>query len=125
MSIPTTVSFRNMGHSDRIEIEVLNRIEKLSRIFEGIIACRVVIELPHKHHRKGNLFLLKIDLRLPDKEIIVNRESVESLESENFQIVLSDAFDAAKKQLREYADRKHRKVKHHDVLKPEPKSSEE
>lgn len=113
MQIPLTVSFRNMGHSDRIESEIQKRVEKLEELSQDIISCRVVVELPHKHHRQGNQYLVRIDLSLPEKEIIVNKESAGNAEAEDFQALLRDAFDAAKRQLHDYNEKRRKKVKAH------------
>jgi len=121
MQIPLTVSFRNMGHSDRIESEIQKRVEKLEELSKDIISCRVVVELPHKHHRQGNQYLLRIDLSLPEKEIIVNKESAGNAEAEDFQAVLRDAFDAAKRQLHDYNEKRRKKVKSHEQHHPRAK----
>jgi hypothetical protein len=56
MAIPIEITFRNMASSAAIETQLHDRAEALERFCPGISACRVVIELAHRHHHHGKLF---------------------------------------------------------------------
>lgn len=38
------------------------------------MACRIAIEMPHRHHRKGSPYCIRIDPTVPGEEIVVRRE---------------------------------------------------
>jgi hypothetical protein len=48
--------------------------EKLDKFYDRIMRCDVVVEAHHKHHHKGNLYHVRIDLTVPGSELVVNRE---------------------------------------------------
>lgn len=86
-----------------------------------------MIESPHKHHRKGNLYHLRIDVTVPGDEIVVKRSPDEQHSHEDPYVAVRDAFDSARRQLEDYARKRRGKVKTHEqsahgrvsVLEPE------
>jgi ribosomal subunit interface protein len=109
------VTFNNMQPSDAVEKKIRERVEKLDKLFDQILACRVVIEAPHKHQHKGGLYHVSIDLTLPDSELVVNRRPDQHQEHEDIYVAVRDAFNAMRKQLLNYISRRHRQVKSHEV----------
>jgi ribosomal subunit interface protein len=95
MTKPLQVVFRGLERSDAVEEHVREKVAKLTRLHPQIMSCRVTIELPHKHHTQGKLFDVRIDLSVPGRELVVNREQG----NEDMYMALRDAFDAAKRQL--------------------------
>ena len=65
MQAPLQIVFRGMETSKAVRENIEERVEKLERIFDRIISCRVVVELPHRHQSKGKLFNITIDLSVP------------------------------------------------------------
>ena len=57
-----------------------------------------MVEQPAKHHQQGKLFNIRIDLGVPGSEIVVDKQ-----QNEDVYVALRDAFDAAKRQLEDYA----------------------
>jgi len=127
MQKPIEIAFRDMEPSPALEAVVRERAEKLEKFCNEIIGCRVVIESPHKHHRKGNLYRLRIDVTVPDDEIVVKRSPDEHHSHEDPYVAVRDAFDSARRQLEDYARKRRGKVKMHEpsahgrvsVLRPE------
>lgn len=109
------LSFRNMDHSAAVEDRVRAQIEKLGRFHDRIMACRVVVESRHRHHHKGNLYHVRIDLTVPDEELVVSREPGEHHAHEDVYVAIRDAFDAMRRQLQDRVRRQRGKVKHHDT----------
>jgi cold shock CspA family protein/ribosome-associated translation inhibitor RaiA len=72
--IPLTISFRGMEPSEAIESLVREQASALERFFPRILRCRVVIELPHRHHRAGAPLHVRIDLHVPGQEIVVEHQ---------------------------------------------------
>ena len=91
-----------MDHSPAVEDRLRERAEKLDHIFDRIIACRVVVEAPHRHSRKGKLYNVRIDLSVPGKEIVANRNRPHDHAHEDVYVAIRDAFDAITRQLEDY-----------------------
>lgn len=115
MRIPLEVTFRNMGHSPAMEAAVREKAQKLDQFCNQIMSCRVAVEAHHKHHHQGNLFHVRIDLTVPDEELVVSRAPQQHHAHEDAYVAIRDAFDAARRQLQDYARRRRGKVKHHDM----------
>jgi ribosomal subunit interface protein len=116
MKLPLQITFRNMEHSDAIEAEVREKAEKLDQFFEFIMRCHVVVEAHHKHHHQGNLIHVAIDITVPGHELVVSRDPKEHQAHEDAYVAIRDAFDAAKRQLEDYARKLRGDVKTHDVV---------
>lgn len=103
MQLPLQVIFHNMDASDAVEQNVREHAAKLERYFDGITGCRVVVEAPHRHHHKGKLYEVKIDLSVPGNEIVVNHDGPKDHAHEDVYIAVRDAFKAATRQLQDHA----------------------
>ncbi len=115
MQIPLQITIRDIEHSDVLDAHIRDKVKKLDDFFDRIISCRVVVELPHKHHHQGKQFNVRIDIGVPGSEIVVNRDH-----HEDIYVALRDAFDVAKRQLEDYARKMRGDTKSH-----EPKRSNE
>jgi ribosomal subunit interface protein len=109
MQLPLQITIRDIDHSEALETHIREKAKKLEEFFTHIMSCRVVVEMPHKHHHQGKQFNVRIDIGVPGHEIVVNRDHAEDV-----QVALRDAFDAAKRQLEDYARKLHGKVKTHE-----------
>ena len=74
MIIPLQISFRNMKVSDVVDARIREEVAKLETFYKGIMHCRVVVELPHRHHKSGDLYHVRIDMTVPGAELVVKRE---------------------------------------------------
>ena len=108
MQQSTRITFRDIPHSDAVEAAIREKAEKLHQYFDRIIACDVVVEAPHTHHNKGVLYHVRIDLTVPDEELVVSRSHDDKHAHEDVYVAIRDAFDAMRRQLKVYAR------KHHD-----------
>ncbi|MDE2134008.1 MAG: host attachment protein [Alphaproteobacteria bacterium] len=106
VSLPVSVVFRNMEASPAVHATALKYVAKLDRKFGRIVKCRVTVEAPHRHHRKGRLFRANVDLVLPGREITTKRSGESNHAHEDVNVALRDAFDAATRQLQDYFKRK-------------------
>lgn len=119
MQIPLQITIRDMGHSEALETHIRDKVNKLEEFFNHIMSCRVVVDVPHKHHHQGKQFNVRIDIGVPGSEIVVNRDHAEDV-----YVALRDAFDAAKRQLEDYARKMRGDIKAHEP-KNRPKESDE
>jgi ribosomal subunit interface protein len=109
------LAFRNMDASPAVEDRVHARIAKLAQFHDHLMACRVVIESRHRHHHKGNLYHVRIDLTIPGGELVVNREPGEHQAHEDVYVAVRDAFDAMTRQLQDAVRKQRGKVKYHET----------
>ena len=114
MELPLQITWHNVGYSPAIEADIRAKAAKLEQFYNHVISCRVVVDAPHKHHRKGNLFGIKIDIKVPDNEIAITREPSEHHAHEDMYVVIRDAFDAARRKLQDYARVRRGQVKKHN-----------
>jgi len=71
-------------------------------------SCRVVVESDGRHRTHGRAITVKVDLRVPDHEIVVTREH-----HEDAYVAVREAFDDAARQLQEIVRRERGEVKSH------------
>ncbi|PTQ76330.1 ribosomal subunit interface protein [Nitrosomonas oligotropha] len=98
MEVTLQITTRDIPHSEALESHIREKAEKLEKLYPHITSCRIVIELPHKHHHQGRMFDVHIDMTVPGSEIVVNRVA-----NEDVYVAVRDAFDAAKRQLEDHA----------------------
>ncbi len=106
--LPIHVALRDIETTPAIEADIRRKAEKLFTHYRGITSCRVVAESPPKHHKKGRLYNVHIVVAVPGTELVVKREP-----NEDFYVAIRDAFQAADRQVKEFAHRIHGKVKRH------------
>jgi hypothetical protein len=132
MKLPLQITFRNMKSSALLEEWIQAEAAKLDTFYSQIMACRVAIEVPHRHHNNGKPLHVRIDLTLPGKEIVIKREPVPrhrprtiregdaliKLHSmppyHDLHLVIHDAFKAAARRIHDFARYRRVNVKTHE-----------
>jgi len=102
VELPLQITWRGMAPSEAVEADLRGKAEKLKQSFDDIVSLRVIVEAPHAHRHKGRLYRLHLDIRVPGKEIAVTRDPGDYHAHEDFYVATRDAFDAARRQLKEY-----------------------
>jgi cold shock CspA family protein len=115
MQLPVQISFRGVAHSDAVEASIRERAGRLEQFYDRITSCRVIVESPHAHHHKGNLYHVRIDLTVPGAEIVVRRDPEEHHAHEDIYVAVRDAFDAARRQLEDHVRRARGDIKSHEA----------
>jgi cold shock CspA family protein len=115
METPLQVTFTNVDHSDAVEARIREEVDKLERFYERITACRVAVEAPHRHGRKGTLYKVRIDLEAPGNSIIVDRAGPQDHAHEDIYVAIRDSFAAARRRLEDHARKQRGDVKQHAV----------
>ena len=116
MPLPLTIYFRNVPHSDAIESDLGEKAAKLETLCDRITSARVVVETPHRRHRQGKLFHVRIELGVPGRRIVVSREPAAHHAHEDAYVAIRDAFDDAKRQLQDYTRELRGDVKTHQPV---------
>lgn len=115
MQIPLQITFRHLEPSDAIEADIRDKAQKLERFANDITSCRVVVEAPHKHHHKGRIYTVSIDITVPGDEIVASRHPDKQHAHEDAYVAIRDAFNAAQRQLEDYVRERRGKVKSHET----------
>jgi cold shock CspA family protein len=105
MSIPLQITFHGMQHSDSIEAVVRKRAARLERFCDRITACHVTIDIPHRHHHKGNHLAVRIEVSTPTGDVAVTRDPSLDDSHKDVAAVIRDAFDSAVRHLEDNAER--------------------
>jgi len=130
MKLPVQITFRNLEPSPVVEEWVRAEAKKLETFYDRIMSCRVAVEIPHRHHRKGKQCHVRIDLTLPGKEVVIKREPAASSRSRmtkaalagkaskgephhDLRLVIHDAFKAAGRRVQDFARLHRGEVKNH------------
>lgn len=99
MAIPLQITFRNMPASLAVRARIEEQAAKLTRFDDRLMSCRVVVRAPHRHHRKGKLYQVSIDAKVPGTEIAVNRDPGENHAHQDVYVAVRDAFNALTRRL--------------------------
>ncbi len=134
------ITYRNMKPSAEIEKWIHTEAAKLDTLYSRVMGCRVAVEIPHRHHRKGSPYHIRIDLTVPRGEIVVKREpslnararhlgeresrkkSEVKVPHKELRQAINDAFKAAGRRLQDYARRQRGDIKSPTLL-PEARVS--
>lgn len=114
MVMPVQVTFRNMDASPAVEADVLRRAASLERYHPRLQSCRIVVEAPHRHRRKGAPYRVRLDMIVPGAEVVAGRNPSEHAAHADVYVAVRDAFRAARRELMDELRRTR------DTLAPEP-----
>jgi len=114
MELPLQIAFRNMHPSEPIAARIRDRAARLDRHHGRVMGCRVVVEAPHRHHRRGHLYHVRVDLTVPSGELLVTRDPAEHHAHKDVLVAVRDAFDAATRRLQDFARRQSGRTKSHE-----------
>lgn len=115
MRLPLQITFRNLDRSEAVEAAIREHAAKLEKYCDQIMGCRVTVEAPHKHHRHGNRYQVRVDVTAPDAELVASREPDEHHAYTDVYVAIRDAFDAIRRQLEDYERRRRRQSKTHEA----------
>jgi len=132
MILPLQVTFRNLESSEEVKGWIQEEAGKLDEFYGKITGCRVVVELPNRHRKSGNLYHVRVDLTVPGGEMVVKRQPhrrslpgrVEREVTKRLEIkaphkdlrqAINDAFSATRRRLQGYSSRQRGDVKIHEA----------
>lgn len=113
LQVPLEIAFVNLEPSEAVEARVRDHAAKLERYYERMISCRVTVEVPHRRHRHGDVFDVRIDIGVPGKELVVSRAPGDAGAHTDVYVAIRDSFAAAERQLEDYARQQRGDVKTH------------
>jgi hypothetical protein len=63
--LPPQITLHGIGPSPAIERALRRKLAWLRRYYPRIMGCRVTVEAPHRHHRKGRLYRVRVEVTVP------------------------------------------------------------
>src|SRR5690606_27547475 len=81
------------------------RVERLEQFVDEITSCHVFIGASHRRQRKGNLYEVRIEVRVPGTELAVNNKPGDVNAHEDVNVAIRDAFTAMERQLKKWKRR--------------------
>jgi cold shock CspA family protein len=114
MRLPLQIAFHNLPPSAEVEDKVRAEAERLDEFHDRIMSGRVVVDVPHRHHKEGNIYRVRIDLKVPGGEVVIKRDPAEHGEYRDLDLAIRDAFDEARRQLEDRARIERGQVKAHE-----------
>lgn len=109
MEAPVRVHFREMQHDQALVDQVHERVEKLKKTGEAILACNVSISATT--HRNQPLYAVHARVETPHGEVVASKEEQRDHDHSVPNIAVRDAMDAIHRQLLE---RRKKQVNHRD-----------
>lgn len=94
MQIPLKITMRHIPQSDALETRIRQRAAKLDEFHPNVTGCQITVEEQRRHHQQGRWFNVRIAVRVPEHEIVVNRDH-----AEDPHVAVRDAFDAVTRRL--------------------------
>lgn len=109
MKLPVQITFRDLVPLPSLEPEIRRRADKLDQWSPDVMSCHVVVESAGNRHRQGHEYAVKIDVRVPDAEVIATGHD------QDIHRAVHGAFDAIGRQLEDYARKRRGQVKQHEA----------
>jgi cold shock CspA family protein len=99
--LPVQITARNLTLSPEMEADIRERAAALQLYHDRLLGCRVTVEVPHRRRHSGVLHTVRIDLTVPQGEIVIRRRPHEELRT-----AVQIAFNAARRRLQDHARRR-------------------
>jgi ribosome-associated translation inhibitor RaiA len=107
--IPARIHFLDSPRSEAVEAKIQARADRLSHFSDEIQKCEVWLASPHGHHRKGDLYEVRIRMTVPNEEIAIELQPTR----DDVYVAIRDAFDSARRKLEDYERRRRGQLKAH------------
>lgn len=114
MQTPLELSFKNVAPSDEIKALVAEKARHLETFYDGITSFHVYIRAPHGSQRRGNLYEVTIEVRVPGTELVVHLNQKDAARHEHLRVAVRDAFAAMAQELKSWKDKVRGDVKTHE-----------
>jgi len=113
MSSQVQVTFRNIDESQTLKNLILEEAENLNHFYPRLVGCSVLVEKPNRHHKKGNVYHVRVRLNMPGPDVVVGGLMNSHPFHSDPYVAIRDTFHDARRRLVEEAHLLRRDVKHH------------
>jgi cold shock CspA family protein/ribosome-associated translation inhibitor RaiA len=97
-ALPIEIMANGIVMSGEVQEYLNERIHHLEAFYPRILSCRVVFDAPLGHHRTGGPFIVNVYVDVPGTVVAVTKQ-----QSDDLHVAIRGAFDAAQRQLQDYA----------------------
>ena len=104
MQTGVEIAYHGMEPDAHVEESVGQRVKRLEQFFGRIISCRVIVDAPHRHHRKGNQYAVRLEARVPGAEFSIDKKPGDMNAHHDVLVAIRDAFDAMERRLRRWKE---------------------
>ncbi len=114
MQRPLEITFRGVEHTKELDDLIRNEVEKLEKICDHIIGCKVTVEKIQESQEKGNPYMVRVDATVPPGHEIVSKNKHSKGEVvEPLMAAIRESFDNEQDQLKELVQKQQYEVKDH------------
>lgn len=118
MDVPVEIAYRHLESSEAVENRIHEHIDKLKQVFDRLVSCRVTVELV-SGHRKGRKFVVTVEANVPGKAHFMGHSSKdEEHMHDDVYLAIRDAFNAVRRQLKDYSDKLRADKRNNDTGTP-------
>jgi cold shock CspA family protein/ribosome-associated translation inhibitor RaiA len=122
MKTPLQITFQDIEPSEAVETKIRDAAAKLEKFYPDIMSGRAVVSSPQKRQRTGKLYHVRLDISVPGKELVINREPGDRDAHFDIFVAVRDAFTAMERMLRDHSRQKQGMVKQ-DIAAPHARVS--
>ncbi len=121
MQVPVEIAFHNMPSQDWAEEEIRARVDKLDRLYDRIVSCRVRVEQRARNSNGTIPPVVHLELRIAGhKDVMVSHEPdrlQNKFQRPDLHNAINEAFRIAEDSLTALKDKRHSRSKeaHHEV----------
>jgi len=108
VQVPLRITVRHVGHSPALEERIRAQAARLEEFHQRIVSCHVTVAEFAKHKQQGRHFEVRIDLRIPGLELVVNHK-----DAEDVYVAMREAFASMLRRLEDTARRRRGYVRAH------------
>ena len=105
MQTPPEIHFHDMDRSEAVEQAVMDRADKLDRLYDRITSCHAYVHAAQRNQRKGNHYEVRLEVRVPGTELAVSNQPGNRNAHEDVYVAVRDAFDAMERQLKTWKEK--------------------
>jgi ribosomal subunit interface protein len=93
------IHFQDFEPSPAVREDIEKYLGKLSKLYDRIVSCTVVVKAPHRHGRY-RYFNVDVDLVIPGHHLAVSRDPEKDDAHTDIHVAIRDAFTRLRRQLK-------------------------
>jgi cold shock CspA family protein len=115
MDVSPEIAFREVNPSEHLKSAILERIDHLEEVHGRLVSCRVVVENTTPARNSGAIYRVHVEVGVPHRSVVVNREPSGNGPPREVDQIVHEAFDIARRRLRELKKKQIGAVKTHGL----------
>lgn len=116
MKTSPKITYRGLTPDVALDEQIRSSVARLDAVYDRIVRCEVLIEAPHRRHRQGRQFHVRVTLGLPGGKLVVSQDPGLNEAHEDALVAVRDAFQALRRQLEDHVQHQLRhEVKAHSL----------